>query len=151
MLKINVQRLKNCLRVVLCAIIENLKKKAYSKNFFQNLTFKNQKIKITFKNQIFKNQKSNLTFKNQNQLSKINYLISINQILISQVCFLYYIIFFEARKCMRRLQKYVSAPLCPCTLMSLHPYVCALMSCALLSEPLCRRSARYYRITNNTW
>ena len=31
------------------------------------------------------------------------------------------------------LRPYVLAPLCPCALMSLHPYVCALMSCDLMS------------------
>ena len=43
------------------------------------------------------------------------------------------------------LRPYVPAPLCPCTLMSLRSYVPAplclhLMSCAILSAPLCRRS-----------
>ena len=41
---------------------------------------------------------------------------------IKQVCFFDYIIISEAQKCQRRLQIYVSAPLCPRVIVSLCPY-----------------------------
>ena len=75
----------------------------------------------------------------------------LNKILINHVHFFDCIIIFQSTKMLAQiaylpvgafmsLPPYVLATLCLCDLMSLRPYVCALMSCALLSAPLCRVS-----------
>ena len=67
-------------------------------------------------------------------LSKLGFQ-KLNIILISQVPFFACIIIFRSTKMLAQIT-YLRL----CALMSLRPYVFALMSCALLSSPLCRVS-----------